>query len=301
MQIRFLDQSVYTYIDNNLPMGIGYQCYSVFHLAEQLGLKEYDKTFVDLIFLPDLVEPDEVRDLFIEKVQRLAVECIERHHIKLDEDATATLDELKEILHFLVLVQNLEDPEVISARLHGLGSPRAIFLDVLCQMTHLEKWRAMELIEDVKEQLILAMQQLLQDTADETKEAPDQAYNLSVVALKEFMADGQCLGLTMFEAGFQRLQWQTLTKLIPLDLNKHFEELAKTSIAQCAIDFVSLALVCKDSYQTPSLYLQKVMPQYIDSTETITQIHTAVMSILADYQTTKEVMIQQQKVQEQSL
>lgn len=300
MNLRHLDPLVSTFIDNNLPIAIGYQCYSVFFLAESLGLSNYDDTFVSLVTITDDVEPDAIRDVFVEKVHRLAAECVTQQQITLDPDANPSLDELKEIVHFLVLVQNLEDPEVVNTRLYGMGTPRQMFIDVLCKLSHMEPWRAMEIIEDVSPNLIEVMKQLLKDKAQEIAELPEAGYPLAVQALKEFMGDSECLGLKMFEAGFKQLQWDILTRLIPMDLEKHFEELVKTSVAQTAMDFVSLALVCKDTYQTPSLHLQKIMPKYLPDTDTVTRVYNTVMAILVDYQTTKDVMIQKQKLQEQS-
>ena len=295
MQIVHLSQTVYTFIDNQLPPALGRQCYMAFYLAEQLGLKEYDQTFKDLIEIDGAVEMDTIRDIFVEKVGRLMIECIAEHRIQIDPDASATMDELIEVLHFLELVQRLEDPETISMRLNGLGTPKKVFIDLLAKLSHLEEWRCMELIESVDEKLIEAMRQLTHDTMSVQAQAPDEMYQLGVQALEQFVSDNECLGVTMYSSGYTRLEWSTLTALIPLDLNKHFHELSTVSLAQCALDLVSLALICKDTYQTPLLHLQKVMPVYIEDPHTVTKVNTAVLAILSDYQAVKETLTQQKK------
>lgn len=293
MQINHLSQSVYTFIDAQLPVALGYQCYTAFYLAEQLGLKEYDQSFVSLIAIDDGVEMDSIRDVFVDKVTRLLIECVETHQITLDADAHATLDDLIELVHFLELVQRLEDTDMIAGRLFGLGTPRQIFIDVLCQLSHLEAWRAMELIEDVDESLISVMQQLIEDKGEDQSASPDRLYHQELRLFQQFVEGTECLGLTMYNAGYTSLQWEVLTKLIPTDLHAHFSTLAQEDVARCALDFLSLAIVCKDSYQIPAMHLQKVMSRYVEDATVVTRIYTAVMQILADYQTHKETALQQ--------
>lgn len=293
MQINHLSQSVYTFIDTQLTQALGYQCYTSFYLAEQLGLKDYDSSFVDLVSIDDGVEMDTIRDTFIDKVARLLRECIAAHHITLDPDAQASLQELIEVVHFLELVQRLEDTDAIAGRLFGVGTPRQIFIDVMCQLSYLEVWRAMELIEDVKESLIQAMQHLIEDKGENQSSSVDQRYHQEVQLFTQFVQETACLGVTMYQAGYTALSWETLTRLIPVDLHTHFVHLAKEEIAQCAVDFLSLALVCKDTYQIPAMHLQKVMVQYVGDPIEVTRIYTAVMHILTDYQTYKEAALQQ--------
>jgi hypothetical protein len=293
MQINHLSQSVYTFIDTQLPAAIGYQCYTAFYLAEQLGLKEYDQSFVNLVVIDDGVEMDTVRDVFIDKVTRLLEECITGHQITLDPDATASLDDLIEIVHFLELVQRLEDMDVIAGRLFGMGTPRQIFVDVLCQLSHMQAWRALELIEDVNESLILALQQLTEDKGESSNDSPDKRYHQEVQLFQQFVEGTSCLGLSMYHAGYTALLWETLTSLIPVDLTAHFATLSQADLPQCALDFLSLTLVCKDSYQTPAMHLQKVIGQYIDDAAAVTKIYAVVMQILVDYQTHKEAALQQ--------
>lgn len=293
MQIQHLTQSVYNYINTHLSVAVGYQCYMTFYLVEQLGLKDYDASFVDLVAIDDGVEPDTLRDIFLEKVLRLAVQCIEEHKIKLNPECECTLGEVTELLHFLELVQRLEDYEPIAMRLHGLGTAKAIFADIASQLSGLEVWKILEMVESVHDDLIEAMKRLVKDTRVVATVPPDHAYRLGVKALKEFVSDTPCLGVTLYEQGYQNLTWETLTALITVDLDEIFKQTLQQSVAQCALDFVSLTLVCRDTYQTPSLHLQKVLPLYFENTEDVTRVYTAVMAILVDYQTTKEALIQQ--------
>lgn len=298
MQIQHLDQSVYTFINQQLPAAVGYQCYNVFYLAECLGLKSYDQTFVDLVAIDDGVEMDTIRDLFIEKVKRLAQECIEEHRITIDRDAVVLLDEYIEIVHFLVLVQSLEDPDVIMPRLYGLGTPRAIFTDVLSTLSHMPKWRAMEIIEAVDASLIASMQALFKDRVQaQPQQDTNHHYQLGVQVLEQFMADSECLGLTLYRQGYCRLTWKVLENLCTVKFQEHFSKQYQNSVALCAVDFVSLALICKDTYQTPLLHLSKLMPLYLDSSEAVSKVHTVALAILSDYQTLKDGVMQQQAAQ----
>ena len=293
MQIQHLSDSVYAFINTQLPRGVGYQCYSTFYLAERLGLHSYDETFTSLIAIDDGVEMDDVRDIFVEKVRALACEVIESHHITIDEDAGASLEELIEILHFLELVQRLEDYDVIAPRLFGLGSSRQIFVDMLAKLTNLEVWSAMRLIAEVSDSLIEAMRKMVQERTEADVKPVDHAYQQDVVIFADFLGTEQeTLGLTMYRAGFTGLMWDTLVTLIPTDLDKHFPAVAESSVAQAALDFVSLALVCKDTYQTPLIHLGRVIARYIEDPIMVTKIHDSAVQILRDYTVHKQVYIE---------
>lgn len=297
MQLNHLDQSVYSFINTQFQPAVGYQCFTIFTLAERLGLKNYDETFVSLVAIDEDVDMDEIRDTFIDKVRRLVGELIETHRITIDPDSMATLDELIEIVRFLDLAQNLEDTSVLEVRIfEDTSSPRRIFIDVLCNLSHLEVWRAMEMIKDVDQQLIVAMRQMCEDRQSESPKSSDYTYQQNLTLFADFTNESPSLGLRLLEDGYRNLMWETVEALIPLNLKDHFTEIAKQSVAQAALDFVSMVMLATDTYQNPLQSLQQKISEYLDDRDMVTKVFAAVNMMLVDYTSHKQAALQAQAI-----
>lgn len=293
MQLYHLDDSVYRFVNTHFQPALGFQCFTIFTLAEQLGLKHYGESFVDLVAIDEDVDMDEVRDSFWFKVNRLVTEMIESHYVFIDPDSQATLDELIEVCHFLVLCQNLEDTSVLEARIYDTySSSRKIFVDVLCQLSHLQVWRGLEIIAKVDDRLIQAMQYMCKDRQEESPNSADQNYAVNLQMFAQFTKGAPSLGMQLLENGYRKLMWETVEALSLVDLSKHFETTANTSVAQAALDIVSLAMLCTDTYQTPLIAVQKKLGLYLEDRDMVTKVHAAASHILTDYLCAKQAAVQ---------
>lgn len=276
-----LDDLLGTYIDTNFQQELIPVIASSFQILERFQVPYYEDRFVDLLCVNDLVEKDDLRSLFLNHLNSALLGILDEHGVTLDREMEPTLMEINEVLFFLLLCQDLEDTSQLSYRLSGFGAPRTKFIDLLVYYSALSQIRAMELVESVSESLIAAMLAICSDN-QATREI-DKIHHRYWTDFQEFAGKTQCLGLALKHKGFFGLTLKETIALSSTDLAGHIESTMLTSPPQAALDLLSVLLLCKDTYQTPLVYMEANSHVYSSQLETVTKIKALVSHMLGDF------------------
>lgn len=284
-QLNELDELIVAYIESSYLPELHPILADSFTLLDRFSVPYYEDRFISLLTQPDTLTKEDTGDLFIVNLRALLLGVLEGHAVTLDADAEPNLAELNELLFFLLLVQDLEDTTQLSYRLNGSGSDKMKFIDLLVFYSRLEALRAMELIEGIGEGLILSMKMLI---ADKDLLTPlDQVHRSHWNTFLNFTEKTECLGHTLNTQGFFGLNVTELLALSAVGLPTHLEKVSKISGVQAALDLLSVLMLCKDSYQTPLLFLENHTNILVPDIETATKLKLMMMSILTDLNSAK--------------
>lgn len=276
-----IDDLLAAYIDANFQQELIPVIASSFSILERFSVPYYEDRFIDLLTTADLVSSDDMRDLFIQNLRGMLIDLLKSHAVELDLEMEPTLPEINEVLFFLLLAQDLEDTSQMSYRLNGFGSARTKFIDLLVYYSTLSQIRAMEIIESVSEGLIMAMLKMCSD--NELSTQVDQVHRNYWADFQKFTGGVACLGLSLKNKGFFGLSVRDTLALSGVDLASHLESVILTSPAQAALDLLSLLLLCKDSYQTPLVYMEANSGAIFHQLDTTTKLRALTSHILGDF------------------
>ena len=225
-----------------------------FSLLEAFGLKYYEDKYIELIQRKDSITSDTKQDQFLIYLQSDISRIIEDHDIHINYDETPTLEELNEIAHFLYIIQNLENYEYVSYRVHSDSTPRLIIIDLIEYYTLLKRHRVMQLISSVSDKLIEALKAYTEDKIHTTTFL-DQSHLKHIYYFFKFTENHPSLGLTYFNQGYRNTTLEELLNLIDLEVDLYIDELidTKLNLPQAALDVLSLLILSKDTYEIPLL------------------------------------------------
>ena len=261
------------------------QLYTALSLAEMFGSKFYEDKLVDIISTESLVSETR-QDLVYFSIQDIPKSIILEHNIKLDPDSNYTLDELNEIANFLFIIQSLEDYTYVDYRIHALDTPKNILISLIELYSLLSSHRLQEVIEDVSEGLLIAIQALIKDR--DTSESIDAKCLANYHLFNKFIEKHECLGSTLFNQGYTNQSIDDLFRLSTMDISNYIEKQLTTNFPQACLDILSLLIICKDTYELPLLALKKYLPHFNNKLENIYRIESTISKIVQDFTTFKE-------------
>jgi len=141
-----IDEITNYFITVNYTEELKKQIYTSFSLFEQFGIQYYEDKYINLISRSDTIDNDTKRDTFILFIKQDLTAILNEHAIYLDNDQDVLLFDLNECVHFLYIIQNLEDYSLVSYVIHSNNPVKRIFISLMTQYTLLSEVRAMELI-----------------------------------------------------------------------------------------------------------------------------------------------------------
>lgn len=263
-------------------------------LLDAFGVQDWEDQLTLIISLTDKVEQDDVRDLFVEKLERFMREVLDEHKITISEEQTPTLWELNELCHFVYLVQDLEDMEFISYRLHTDLPPKRIFVQIASYLSQLTDFRLMEIIEDVHPDLIESLKQMAHDK----EKAPDaitgvNRWKRDWDIFLSFINKLPCVGIQISSKGFGLLPFLQLHNLAGVNWEfKVSQAQLSHSYPQLALDVLSFILYTEEGSQAPLLVFDKYMGQVLQKTEVVSKLRPVLVTMIGDYTLHKNVCLQ---------
>lgn len=248
---------------------------------QRFNLTQYEFDLVNLITQGQEIEDDDVRTIFISRIVQELDKLLTEHFIYLDEDAEPTLKERVDIALFLLLMQDLENPEQAAYRVNGYGSPKAILVDLISVYSTMPRFRAMELIGKVDERLISAMAAMVNDKMEQVESDAHQRQQWGRFCA--FINNVDCLGVRLHKEGYFGLKLEELLALSRFSLQEYLTQAATTRIPQAALDVLSLLYICRDTYESPLLGFDKNSTDLLSEYEHITRVRGILAAIISDY------------------
>lgn len=276
-----LDDVVVSFIDSSYHPEFIPIIASSFTILERFSVPDYESVFINVLAASEMLDPQDVRDLFLLNLRGILLSVLKEHAVQIDEDADVTLAELNEVLFCLLLLQDLEDTSFVSYRLSGAGSSKSKFIDVLARYSTLGMIRAIEVVKGVSDSLIQAILAMCTDSGE--RRQTDKVHLKYWRDFQEFTQASDCLGKRLYDQGYFGLELSALLSLSGVDLPKHIEQTIKVNPGQASLDLLSTLLLCQDTYQTPLVYMQGNTGVYSTEMDTVTRLRSITTSMLSDF------------------
>lgn len=284
------------YIENTFYPTQQQQIFDALTVLDKFEVRFYEDDLENLIAMDNLVEKDNIRDLFLEKVSRHLQGVLEEHAVILNEDQDITLRERLEICQFLLLVQDLEDKTLLSYRLYSDDNAKSIFVSLLARYSYLEEFRAMEIVQRIGPNLIEAMKRICKDT-EMTEERIDAKQREEWKIFNAFInKQSECAGFSLVDKGYNKIDFHNLYSLEKKFIDSCLTENEQSNRPQAALDSVSILLMCKDTYQLPLMEFDKQIAPLLSNGENVTAIKYIAGQILKDFSIFKEAYLKQQEL-----
>ena len=260
--------------------GVIYECFSVMEL---FSLKYYEDKYLNLIGKEDTIDVNDKLDNFILMLENDLRSIIEDHGITLEEKHI-DLFSLKEICHGLFLISILEDYSLVEHILTSYLDSRGVVIELLKHYTLLEEYELKEMIIEVDDNLINALMLLIKDKIEVFDEDYlRQKHEKYLKWFFDFTEKTRSIGYLLYEKGYRQLSLMEICELIPYDLKSYLENKAKSSIAEVALDILSILILAKDSYEMPLFVFQKDPSVFINDTELVSRVYHILMRMLEDF------------------
>lgn len=257
--------------------------FTAFSLLEMFGLSFYEDKYLNLIAKDESMDGDTRRDTFILYLKQDLYALLQEHSIHVSEDADVTLTELNELVHFLYIIQNLEDYGEVSYRLHADQSNRKTLIDLISRYSLLTTVRLYELIDVVEENLIDSLRQYTKDKELESTIPLDQKHLKYVNYFLDFTKGTASIGATLYIKGYQSLELKELLNIITANVPEHIDNLCLKSDPQAGLDVFSMLVITKDDYDIPLFKLKQNIHLFTNSLENATKITALVTNMLNDF------------------
>lgn len=252
-------------------------------ILQRFCVDKFEDDLINLLAASEDIDAFELRDQFVQRVKDAVSEVVTAHLIQIDNDSEATLKELNEIAQFMLIVQDLEDTSQMGYRVYGHGSPKDILMDLMAIYSTMSRPRAMEIVASVGENLIKALQVMTEDKAEAIDSNEKQRKDW--LAFQTFTSQTPCLGTRLYTQGYFGLSFEELRDLSRFSIQSYVTESAKVRPSQAALDVLSLMLVCRDTYQTPLLSLEKNASDLFTDLADSTLARLSVQSLYVDFNT----------------
>ena len=281
-----LDEITLQYITVTFQPELKKVIYSSFNLLELFGSSFYEDKYVDLITRVDDIETNDKRDLFLYKLKQDMNNIIKEHRIHIDGDMEVTLDDLNEIVHFLYIVQNLEDYSEVSYILNSEGSNKEKLVNLVCSLSLISPSRLMSMLELVEPEAIQAMKTFVSDKRElDTQEALDMKRINHINNFFAFIGTNECLGKTFYENGYVNLTLEELMNIVPFSIPDLVEKQMIENKPEAVLDVLSLLVITKDGYELPLLKFTKNVGLFFNKPEDVTAAHHVMTSMISDFAT----------------
>jgi len=271
--------------------------FQAFSLFENMGLKYYEDKYANLITQENSLMDDNIQDAFLYYLMFDLEQVINSHGIYLDNDYNPTLDELNEIVHFLFIVQHLENYEYVKYCIYSPVSNRMIVANLICYFTLLSKVRVLELISDVESTFIEALKEFVEDKEESVTEPIDKKHLKLINAFRGFTENYPSLGLKYYDMGFSNLTLEELLNIVVDDIAYYIDEKMTKDPAEAALDVLSLLIISKDSYELPLLKFQQFNSLLTNKTENITRLNNMITDMLNDFYVYLEAEREKERVE----
>lgn len=282
------------YIKNSFTPEVQIQLINSLVLLERFGVKNYEDDLESLITLEGMVDKDNIRDLFVEKICRYLTSILEEHGVYLNEEHQISLHERLEICQFLLLVQDLEDTSILAYSLTSDDTSRNVFIGILSRYSYLDDFRAMEIIERVDNRLISAMRKFVEDSLTDFNTLDIGQLNEWKIFTAFINGSVETIGNTLKQSGYDKVTFSQLYQLEKDKIDKALLDNESSNRPQAGINAVSLLLLCKDTYQIPLMEFDKQVAGIFSHIDHVTAIRYIVSQILKDYQVFKEAYEQKE-------
>lgn len=255
-------------------------------VLQRFAVDQFEDDLINLLSVSEDMDSSDVRDQFLLRIRQAINDVLVEHLITIDQDSEPTLGELNEVASLLLTLQNLEDTNQVAYRVFGHGTGRVILLDLLNQHSTLAHHRAMEVISVVDDKLIQALQAMVDDK--EKLISSNETQRACWLAFQRFTAGVNCLGARLYKEGYFGLTFEELRDLSRFNLQTYLSESALTRPAQGALDALSLMYICRDTYQSPLLSLDKHSADLFNDAGTTGRIRVGVNSLYVDFNSWQE-------------
>lgn len=284
------------YIEENFPPQVQQKIFEALTILDKFEVRFYEDDLENLISLEGMIEKEDQRDLFLEKVGRYITGVLEEHQVYLNEEHEITLNERVEVAQFLLLVQDLEDKSLLSYRLYSDDNARNIFTSLLARYSYLEEFRAMEIVDRIGGDLIEAMKKICKDT-ELTEQVIDAKQKEEWEIFNAFInKSAEAVGFTLADKGYSKINFEDLYKLEKNLIDRAIKESETVNRPQAAVDCISLLLLCKDTYQLPLMEFDKQLSVLFTNMDNVTAVKHTTTQILKDYEIFKEAYLKQQQI-----
>jgi len=274
------------------------QIYYSFSLFEEFDIQFYEDKYIDLVTRENSIDVDTKRDTFILFLKQDLTAILTEHNINLDNDQDITLEELNELVHFLYIIQNLEDYSLVSYMVHSDNSSKKILISLMTRYTLLSEFRCMELIEEVKDTFIESLKLFIEDKEILPKEELDKKHIKYINTFFRFTENQPCLGNKLYKQGYSNLTLNELLNIIDFSIFDYIEKNIISNPTQIALDILSLLIITKDNYTIPLLKFKQNIGLFTSKLEYITKIESIMANILVDFNNFLEAELQKEKLHE---
>ena len=251
----------------------------------RFGLSEYETPLLDIIYVHEEMDAGQSQSMFFECVHRQLLQVCEEHGVQIRVEMEPTLEETTQITQALLTVQDLEDTHQLSYRVYALDTPRRIWVDVVSMFSTLSVARASELVQEVHERLVVAMQQLCAEREQAAESGTiHHAHWSSWQSFCQYIGEQTHLGQRASTQGWFGVPAQELLQLLSEDQLRQLSTLHVHAPAQLALNWLSLLMLAPDTYQTPLLCFDQLAPGWIESPTQLGAARLIVSQMWSDYQ-----------------
>lgn len=276
-----LQDITFEYLEQNFHPGLIAVVLDACTVLQNFNVSNYEHSLVNLITQSQQIEPDDVRDIFIATIYDQLYDLLKEHHITIDHEAEPTVKELTEVGLFLLLLQNLENPEQAAYRVNGYGSPKTILVDLMSVYSTMPRFRAMEIINSVDEKLIWAISAMVNDKLQTVD--TDTHQRTQWRKFYSFVNATDCLGVRLHKEGYFGLSLKEVTELSRFSLQEYIYDTVNTRVSQAALDVLSLLYVCRDTYENPLLSFDKSSNELFTDITQASRVRVSIVSIINDF------------------
>jgi len=291
-----IDEITNYFITVNYTEELKKQIYTSFSLFEQFGIQYYEDKYINLINRSDTIDNDTKRDTFILFLKQDLTAILNEHAIYLDNDQDVLLFDLNECVHFLYIIQNLEDYSLVSYIVHSNNPPKRIFISLMTQYTLLSEVRAMELIAIVEERFIDALKTLIESKPVLSEEQLNTEHLKYIQHFFNFTDTHTSLGLRLYKTGYTNLTLQELNNILTFNISDYVDKNIVTNLTQTALDVLSLLVITKDNYTVPLLKFNQNNGLFTHKLENVTKLETIITNILIDFNNYLEAETHKEKL-----
>ncbi len=289
------------FIEENFTSLVQQKIFEALTILDKFEVRFYEDDLENLICLEGMIEKDNQRDLFLEKVGRYLSSVLEEHEVFLNEEHDISLSERVEVCQFLLLVQDLEDKSLLSYRLYSDDNARNIFTSLLARYSYLDEFRAMEIVDRIGVTLIEAMKKICKDT-ELTEQVIDAKQKEEWKIFNAFInKSAETIGFVLVDKGYSKINFPDLYNLEKDFIDRSIKQNESSNRPQCAVDVISLLLMCKDTYQLPLMEYDKQLSVLFSNMDNVTGVKYTATQILKDYEIFKEAYLKQQQIDQGEL
>lgn len=278
-----LSEVVHGYIQTTFPPEVNKTIIESFTLLENFTQGFYEDKYFELINRVDTIDNNSKQDLFICELEADISNIIREHHIFLNEDIRIPLYDLNEIANFLYIIQNLEDYEFISYRIHSEESTKTTLIDLMVYYTLLEKHRLMEIISHIEDSLLTSLKLFVADKIKNIDVEISRPHTQQLKYFFEFIKNTPCLGLKYFEQGYTNIDLESLFMLTTTNIVHYIEKTVHINLSQVALDCLSILYLCKDSFELPLLKFKQNRHLFTEDLNTMTKLETVMIRMINDF------------------